>query len=328
MRMGFLVLALLLLAGLAYRQLWSVDDHAPPSLPAPVPSAPRPQMKQQALPEPPRPAAPVASPPRADVVRRLRLQRELWRGNDWLGFMRENLPLAQAGDAEAQLQIGTALQWCKEVAKNSATQSGDGAAQANDAAVARFFAQRCGALEQLPQDQLGTARQWFQLAAGQGNGMALLQLAADAGSDEPRDQRVADLHRAIASSDPSVISLLVSSAAAGQGADTAPAELDQNTQFAVEALTICAMGYDCSASGPIYDTLLCRRKGCLHADGVQRYYELSLSLQQFAVAQAYSQRLAANLGSGRYDWPEAQALQKQLLDAANGDDAGATPPNP
>ncbi len=50
--------------------------------------------------------------------------------------------------------------------------------------------------------------------------------------------------------------------------------------------------------------------------------------QQFAEAQAYSQRLATNLGSGRYDWPEAQAMEKQLLDSANGDDASATQPNP
>jgi hypothetical protein len=156
----------------------------------------------------------------------------------------------------------------------------------------------------------------------------LLQLAADGDSGESSDQRLAELQRAFTSADPSVITLLVISTAARQGDDPSAGLADMDVVEAEEALTECDAGYDCSASGPIYGALPCVRKGCLHADGVERYYELLLSPQKFAEAQAYSQQLAANLGSGAYDWPQAQALEKQLLDSTNGDDADASQPNP
>lgn len=334
MRVGFLALALALLAGVVYWESRTGSGQATTAtaapMVAPVFPPPLPEMKP-ALPQDTK-AAVVAKPIRVDVARRTQLERELWQSNDWTDFVRENLPLAQAGEAEAQVQIGIVLHFCNESAKESAAESAakanGKAVDADSAATARFFAQRCSGLDQLPRDELGTARQWLQLAARQGNGLALFQLAADTDGGDSLDQRLTDLHGALASSDPSMINLLVLSASARPGADASAAGLDPAAEWAAEALTKCAVGYDCSASGPIYDALPCRRKGCLHADGVERYYELSLSRQQFAEAQAYSQRLAANLGSGRYDWPEAQILEKQLLDSANGDDANAAQSNP
>jgi len=273
------------------------------------------------------PQAAAARPPRVDLARRLQLNRELLR-DGWVDFVRRNLPLARAGDVEAQVQIGRVLQTCKQWEKAAATQASDKSVGANSADFTGLFSRYCDGLQELPPDQLGTAKQWLQLAAGQGNGSALLQLATDADSGESPDQRLPDLHRALASADPLVIYVLVMSTAAKQGADAPADGPDMDVVAAEEALTECAAGYDCSASGPIYGALPCVRKGCLHADGVERYYELLLSPQKFAEAQAYSQQLAANLGSGGYDWPEAQTLEKQLLDSMNGGDADANQPNP
>lgn len=305
------MLALALLAALAYREMRGPDERIPEAAAA---QGLRPKLRQVASGPEPSPGAKTqaaanatAAPPRVDVARRRQLVRELVAG-DWEPFVRENLPLAQAGDAESQLQIGTAMTLCRNALRDPVPKPAGEAQDTDHAAAAQAFRQRCKALDLLPQDV--SAREWFQRSAAQGNGMALLQLANDRDGGEPVDRRVAELHQAIASFDPSVIDLLIFASATG---DNSVATFDSS--FAEQALTKCAMGYDCSASGPLYEELGCKRRGCLHADGVERYFELSESRQQYADVQAYSQRLAADLRSGGYDWPEAQQLEKQLRDS-------------
>ncbi len=112
MRAGFLALALTLLAAAVYWESWTGSGHATTqmaaSVAAPAFPPPLPEVKQ-ALPENRQIVGVAAKPPRVDVARRVQQERELWRSNNWGDFARENLPLARAGDAEAQVQIGIVL---------------------------------------------------------------------------------------------------------------------------------------------------------------------------------------------------------------------------
>ncbi len=316
-------LILILSSAAAWWLLRDTSPHAGSNVTAlTVPSAAQllPEMKPAATAPMTAPSVPShRAAPHADLGRRLQLQREFSGSNDLLGFVRTILPGARAGDVEAQLQIGMALQLCASIAKKVRAANGTASdPDADEISAARLSMPRCAGLLQAPEAEVGTAMDWLGKAAAQGSGQAMLAQAADPDIVQSREERLADVHGAISAEDPMIIFLLAYSAT----------ELEPDLKKAAADLTLCAVGYDCSASGSLYGNLSCRRKGCLHADGVERYYELSLSRQQFADALAYSQRLAANLSSGSYDWPEAQALEQVLPDSQAGDAASAVPSNP
>ncbi len=317
----------LLLAGLGW--WWSRPDVA--TSPPPAPTATLPQPANSATPAAvaavlATPPAPAAKPPPAaraiplvDLGHRRRLQQEFMEATDWLAFVRRQLPEARAGDSEAALMIANALSICGGIEKRAAAAANGKGEEGEDSESGRRF---CAALLQAPPDEVGTAADWLRQAAEQGNGLALLSRADDADLGRSIEQRIADLHAAIASADPTVVNRLILAGYADKHTEYPVSTRDFRMNTAESDLVVCALGYDCGVNGPVYDGMYCKRKGCLHADGVERYYELSMSPEDYAEAQNYSRQLAARATSGRYDWPEAQLLERQLKAVGSGDETG------
>jgi hypothetical protein len=328
-RAPLLAVGLALLAGLGW--WWAQQDVAP--APPAVQAAPAQPARSAAVAAPAvtapaarpavpaKPAASTPAGPQVDLGRRRRLQQEFMEATDWLAFVRRQLPEARAGDSEAALVIASALSICGGIEKRAAAAASGKGDDGDDGEAGRRF---CAGLLQAPKEEVGTAAEWRRQAAEQGNGLALLSRATDADAGRSAEQRVADLHTAIASGDPTVVDRLILADYADKHADNAGSSRDFRMEMAETDLVVCALGYDCGVNGPVYDGMLCKRKGCLHADGVERYYELSMNPQDYAEAQAYSRQLAAQVASGRYDWPEAQLLERQLKAATNGAETGDT----
>ena len=329
MRTGLLVVALVLLAGLAWWCLARREAEpvaaAQVALPG-VARAPLPSRSVESAPKvvaAPKPAT-VRAMPRVDLAHRRQLMQEFSASGDWLSFVREHVPQARAGDVEAALVILGVFDNCDRMQKRAASGNGSKEDQADSVETLRRF---CGGLLQAPAEEVGTQEEWLRTAIAQGSGLALLTRAEGADPARSQEQRVADLHAAIDSGDPTVIGRMIvenyGDKHSGFGNDR-----DFRVVRAESDLVLCSMGYDCGSKGPVYGGMYCQRKGCLHADGVERYYELSMSPPDYAEALAYSRQLAAEVGSGRYDWPEAQFLEKQVTASQQDGETGATEKSP
>lgn len=319
------MVVLLLLLGAAGFGLWRSGSNAEASAAAAQPGrmvsivpAPRPGLQAPA----PVPAARPAQPrmvPLVDMPRRRALEKELFSGSDVLGFVRAHLAEARAGDSEAQFVIGFALMLCRNMQQATMPDGrpardalGDVTATEEQRRIAQNIADRCDALDQA-RGEVGTAQDWLRQADRSGVGAAMLMEAesAEFGSDQARIDK---LRQAMATGDPSVVRTLVFNSDRWDRARDSLETADPGAGhvLAAEALTECALGYDCSSGGAAYQ-LWCARGRCQHADSVQRYYELSMKPQEFAAVQDYATTLAANIRSGGDNWPEAQKLEQVIL---------------
>jgi hypothetical protein len=268
-------------------------------------------------------AKPVQSqsggPALVDLARRRALNKELFASRDVLSFVRAHLAEARAGDGEAQFALGFALTLCRSL--QGATMAdgrplhdalGDPAASEQQRRIAQNVADRCDAQDQA-RDEVGTALDWFRQADRSGIGAAMLMEAEskDFGLEQARIDKV---RQAVATGDPAVVYMLVAASERWDRPRDAleTADPEAGHVFAAEQLTECALGYDCSGSGEIYQQW-CTHRSCPHADTVQREYELSMSPQQFAAVQDYAATLAANIRSGGDNWPEAQKLEQGIV---------------
>jgi hypothetical protein len=323
MRVGAWLLVAALLVAVACA-LWPGGgrESPPPAAPAPMaasapgPAAKPPQISPLLLAK----KKDEAAPKRVDLSRRWTLTRQLVESQDLLAFVRGQLDQARAGDGEAQLAVAMALQLCENLEKTrlpdgrrlSAALS-DPAASDQQRSMAHNVADRCDPLLQA-QSEIGSATDWLHRAERNGVGAAMM-IAAGLGPDYGSEQeRIDSFRQALASADPAVVEQLIfNSDRWSRAGDAVQTENPENVMAAI-ALSQCALGYDCSDSGFIYEQL-CRRGRCAHADSVQRYYELKLNPQEFAAVQDYAASLVANLRSGRDDWPEAQKLEQRIRDA-------------
>lgn len=238
------------------------------------------------------------------------------RNTDLLAFVRKHLAEARAGDGEAQYAIAQILASCATLEKQTTADGrpvrdalGDATASERDRRQAQLIASHCDPLDDA-RAEVGTAADWYRQADRGGVGAAMLDEAQSGPDFGSAEARVDKLRRAVATGDPDVIVALVASDQ--QIRDTA--SRDPVYVAAAMGLTQCALGYDCSGTGPIYQSAC--PNGCPHADNVQNYFELNMNPPEFAAAQAYAATLAANIASGSDSWPQAQALEQGIAGAA------------
>ncbi len=329
MRTKWPVVMLVLVAALAW-WLWRQRENAPVAAarvePQSMPATPLPSMPAKPRPEAvaaPNPAS-ARAVPRVDLAHRRQLMQEFSASVDWLAFVQEHVPQARAGDVEAALMILSVFDSCDKMQKRAASGSGSKEEQADSVETLRRF---CGGLLQAPAEEVGTKEEWLRMASAHGSGLALLTRAEGADPARSQEQRVADLHAAIDSGDPTVVERMIM----GNYGDKHPnygSDREFRIMRAESNLVLCSLGYDCGSAGPVYEGMYCQPKGCLHADGVERYYELSMSPPDYAEALAYSRQMAAEVGSGHYDWPEAQFLEKQVTASQQDGETGGTEKSP
>jgi hypothetical protein len=262
------------------------------------------------------PAAAVSAPAPAaqhtDLARRYAYTEEL-RNADLLAFVRKHLAEARAGDGEAQYAIAKVLAGCATLEKRTTADGrlvrdvlDDVTATERDRRQAQIIASHCDPLDDA-RAEIGTAADWYQQADRNGVGAAMLEEAQSGAGFGSADARLDKLRQALASGDPEVIAALVA-ASDQQVHDSVLREpIDA---AAVLALTQCALGYDCSGAGPIYQHAC--SGGCEHADSMQGYYELNMNPQEFAAVQGYAASLAANIRGGGDSFAEAQALEQSI----------------
>jgi hypothetical protein len=314
------VTVLLMVVGYGLLRPDTTPTSLPPATQQPALARPVPAPQTAPAAQPAAAVRPAQSqlPQLADLSRRHALAAEMSRTQDLLAFVRAHLAEAKGGDGEAQYALAQALSACASMEQAKLPDGrlvrdvlGDNSVTEQQRRMAQGVASRCDALDQA-KGEVGTALDWYQQADRSGVGAAMLQEA-----EEPAfgaaEARVAKLRQALASGDPAVVMALVQSSDRWTGSRDALETEDANHVFAARDLTECALGYDCSTAGPIYQTS-CRRSECEHADTVQRSYELSMNPQEYAAVQDYAATLAANIRGGDDGWPEAQKLEQQIRD--------------
>lgn len=313
--------------------LWNGSRHPNAVTPLPSPGNTRAQASPPA--RPPSPAngdetainIPAGSHvPKKDYLgERSGLLTEASRAEEALAFVEKYLAAARAGDTEAQFAIAERFRFCERrlslipppgSEKRAKLEARPGGTQ--QIAHAQHL---CDGLMQASADDVGTANGWLQQAADGGNGAALLELAIQNPLAESVDQRISDLHRALDTGDPQVLSAVVVSAhqayLTGDQMDTDDADIMKYGLI----LAQCDLGMSCSISGP--DSAICSVYACGQATDLQGTIQLNLAPWVYTRARAYADELLANLASGNHDWPEAAAMEATIRGTAAGLSASA-----
>jgi hypothetical protein len=258
---------------------------------------------------------------------------------DMLAFVRWLLPSAKSGDTDAQLTIARTLEMCEYMEKGPGFDGKNYKEKLKDPAwnpqgmrpdFERFVAQ-CDPLIAASADEVGTAEQWKQKALEGGDAQALMEDTADANNLKSAEERVAEFRRALSTRDPKALGTFLTLY------DNLGGNIvhDVYEPLAVWELALCKMGEDCTDQGSTFKSL-CQNFDCPGANSVQNFFELKLSPQKFAEADARAQYFANNFAKGSDDWPEAQDYEKALrkLGASKeqlgdpNDDATPSPPSP
>ena len=101
-------------------------------------------------------------------------------------------------------------------------------------------------------------------------------------------------------------------------ASALPTDIDGGEALpAAEHLAECKLGYDCSPSGPVYQTLCNQWHDCSRSEDVADYYRRTLNPHQYQELDDLAGRVGAGLQSQTDNWPEAQLLEQQLAQPEN-----------
>lgn len=240
---------------------------------------------------------------------------ELWgdfeRAPDLLPFVQQLMPAAAGNDAESQYLIASALHYCQNIESTLPKEGSDDLRTSTSLTERqRDLAKRCDQLTDAQKRSHWSADQWMQKAAANGSGRALFDFATETDSSRPVSERVADFHRALETSDPDLVPLILQEAKS-LGVQSASFGQDPQTENALISLLRCQLGSDCSNAG-IYHQFLCATEDCRHADSVERAIELSINPQQYQSLQDRTQQLAQELLSGAPNWPEVSAIEEDI----------------